>query len=67
MIDKTKKNCIKANGASARRRRKHSLTPSPLPERIAKNPGIGPENIFAKLLEVPKENWSFGKGTAQYA
>ena len=33
---------------------------------LAKNPGIRPENILVNLLEVPKENWSFGNGIAQY-
>ena len=36
-------------------------------ELLAKNPGIRPENILINLLEVPKENWSFGNGVAQYA
>jgi 4-oxalocrotonate tautomerase len=36
-------------------------------ELLAKNPGIRPENILVNLLEVPKENWSFGNGVAQYA
>jgi 4-oxalocrotonate tautomerase len=36
-------------------------------ELLAKNPGIRPENISVNLLEVPKENWSFGNGVAQYA
>ena len=36
-------------------------------ELLAKNPGIRPENIFVNFLEVPKENWSFGNGIAQYA
>ncbi|MCI0467168.1 MAG: tautomerase family protein [Beijerinckiaceae bacterium] len=36
-------------------------------ELLAKNPGIRPENILVNLLEVPKENWSFGNGIAQYA
>ena len=36
--------------------------------RIAdKNLGIMPENILVNLLEVPKENWSFGDSIAQYA
>jgi len=35
-------------------------------ELLAKNPGIRPENIFVNLVEVPKENWSFGNGIAQY-
>jgi 4-oxalocrotonate tautomerase len=25
------------------------------------------EDVFINLVEVPKENWSFGKGEAQYA
>lgn len=36
-------------------------------EILAKNPGIRPENILVNLLDVPKENWSFGNGVAQYA
>jgi 4-oxalocrotonate tautomerase len=36
-------------------------------EILSKNPGIRPENILVNLLEVPKENWSFGDGIAQYA
>jgi 4-oxalocrotonate tautomerase len=36
-------------------------------EFLAKNPGIRPENILINLLEVPRENWSFGNGIAQYA
>jgi 4-oxalocrotonate tautomerase len=36
-------------------------------ELLGKNPGIRPENIFVNLLEVPKENCSFGNGIAQYA
>ena len=35
-------------------------------EILSKNPGIRPENILINLLEVPKENWSFGNGVAQY-
>jgi phenylpyruvate tautomerase PptA (4-oxalocrotonate tautomerase family) len=36
-------------------------------ERLAKSPGIRPEDVFINLVEVRKENWSFGKGEAQYA
>jgi 4-oxalocrotonate tautomerase len=36
-------------------------------EILAGNPGVRPENILVNLLEVPKENWSFGNGVAQYA
>ena len=29
--------------------------------------GIRVEDVFINLVEVKKENWSFGNGTAQYA
>jgi len=29
--------------------------------------GVRPEDVFINLVEVPKENWSFGNGEAQYA
>jgi 4-oxalocrotonate tautomerase len=29
--------------------------------------GIRPEDVFVNLIEVAKENWSFGNGVAQYA
>jgi len=35
-------------------------------ERLSRDPGIRPENIFINLVEVAKENWSFGNGIAQY-
>jgi len=34
---------------------------------LAKSPGIRKEDIFIGLVEVKKENWSFGNGEAQYA
>ncbi len=36
-------------------------------ERLAASPGVRPENVLISLVEVPKENWSFGNGKAQYA
>jgi 4-oxalocrotonate tautomerase len=27
---------------------------------------VRPEDVFINLVEVPKENWSFGNGEAQY-
>lgn len=35
--------------------------------RLAESPGLRPEDVFINLLEVAKENWSFGNGEAQYA
>ncbi len=29
--------------------------------------GLRPEDVFINLVEVKKENWSFGNGEAQYA
>lgn len=34
---------------------------------LAGSPGLRREDIFVSLVEVPKENWSFGNGIAQYA
>ena len=34
---------------------------------LAKSPGVRKEDVFIGLVEVKKENWSFGKGEAQYA
>ncbi len=36
-------------------------------ELLVKNPGVRPEDILISLVEVAKENWSFGNGIAQYA
>jgi 4-oxalocrotonate tautomerase len=36
-------------------------------ERLSRDPGLRPQDVFINLLEVVKENWSFGNGIAQYA
>jgi 4-oxalocrotonate tautomerase len=36
-------------------------------ERLAENPGIRKQDVMISLVEVPKENWSFGNGEASYA
>jgi 4-oxalocrotonate tautomerase len=36
-------------------------------ELLAADPGLRPEDVFINLVEVAKENWSFGNGVAQYA
>jgi 4-oxalocrotonate tautomerase len=36
-------------------------------DRLAANPGLRGEDVFINLVEVAKENWSFGNGVAQYA
>jgi 4-oxalocrotonate tautomerase len=40
---------------------------SAVAKALATNPGVRPEDVFISLVEVPKENWSFGNGIAQYA
>ena len=34
---------------------------------LAENPGLRKEDVFINLVEVARENWSFGRGEAQYA
>lgn len=36
-------------------------------ENLARNPGLRKEDVLISLVEVPKENWSFGNGLATYA
>jgi phenylpyruvate tautomerase PptA (4-oxalocrotonate tautomerase family) len=36
-------------------------------EGLAATPGVRPENVLVNLVEVKRENWSFGNGIAQYA
>lgn len=36
-------------------------------QNLSQSPGLRPEDVFISLVEVPKENWSFGNGIAQYA
>jgi 4-oxalocrotonate tautomerase len=34
---------------------------------LADSPGVRREDVFVNLVDVAKENWSFGNGIAQYA
>jgi 4-oxalocrotonate tautomerase len=36
-------------------------------ELLAQKPGLRREDVLVSLVEVTKENWSFGNGIAQYA
>ena len=36
-------------------------------ELLSEKPGLRKEDVFVNLVEVAKENWSFGNGVAQYA
>jgi hypothetical protein len=33
-------------------------------ERLGQSPGVRPEDVLLNLVEVAKENWSFGNGDA---
>jgi phenylpyruvate tautomerase PptA (4-oxalocrotonate tautomerase family) len=36
-------------------------------EGLNREAGVRPEDVFINLVEVKRENWSFGNGVAQYA
>ena len=36
-------------------------------ELLREAPGVRPEDVLISLVEVTRENWSFGNGIAQYA
>ena len=38
-----------------------------LAERLQRELHVRPEDVFVNLVEVKKENWSFGNGLASYA
>ncbi len=38
-----------------------------LAERLQRELNVRPEDVFVNLVEVKKENWSFGLGLASYA
>lgn len=40
---------------------------SAIADNLQRRLGLRIEDVFINLVEVPKENWSFGNGIAQYA
>jgi phenylpyruvate tautomerase PptA (4-oxalocrotonate tautomerase family) len=34
--------------------------------RLENDPGVRPDDVLVNLIEVTKENWSFGRGIATY-
>ncbi|MVN75679.1 tautomerase family protein [Hymenobacter sp. HMF4947] len=36
-------------------------------QKLADNPGMRQEDVFIILVDVPRENWSYGNGEAQFA
>ena len=39
---------------------------SAIAENLQREPGLKPDDIFISLVEVKREDWSFGGGIAQY-
>jgi phenylpyruvate tautomerase PptA (4-oxalocrotonate tautomerase family) len=37
-----------------------------LADKLARDPGLRKEDLLVSLVEVPKENWSFGNGEMSY-
>ena len=37
-----------------------------LARRLGERPGLRPEDVLVSLVEVPRENWSFGNGLMSY-
>jgi 4-oxalocrotonate tautomerase len=37
-----------------------------LAEKLEREPGVRKEDVLVSLVEVPKENWSFGNGEMSY-
>lgn len=40
---------------------------SRMTELLSNSPGVRPQDVLISLVEVARENWSFGNGQAQYA
>jgi len=38
-----------------------------LAEKLGQRPGLRHEDVLVNLVEVPRENWSFGNGTMSYS
>jgi 4-oxalocrotonate tautomerase len=38
-----------------------------LADKLARNPGLRQADVLVNLVEVPRENWSFGLGEMSYA
>jgi 4-oxalocrotonate tautomerase len=57
---------IQITVSNTRTREKKKALYRAIADRLAKNPGVRPEDVFINLVEVLPENWSFGNGIAQY-
>lgn len=39
---------------------------SAIAENLARDPGLRPDDLLVSLVDVPRENWSFGGGRMSY-
>jgi 4-oxalocrotonate tautomerase len=56
---------ITANNTRSRDQKKALF--ARIADLLSVDPGLRKEDVFINLVEVAKENWSFGNGIAQYA
>jgi 4-oxalocrotonate tautomerase len=53
-------------GEHPRRDAEEGSSMPPSPPTCKSEPGLKPDDIFVNLVEVKREDWSFGGGIAQY-
>lgn len=58
---------IQITAANTRGQSQKRLFYKTLVAKLAANPGLRPEDVMINIVEVGRENWSFGNGVAQYA
>jgi 4-oxalocrotonate tautomerase len=58
---------IQITANNTRRTEKKKALYRRIVERLAISPGVRREDVLISLVEVAKDNWSFGNGDAQYA
>lgn len=52
--------------SEGRSQEKKRLLYRTIAERLKRELGVRPQDVFVNLIEVKKENWSFGNGLASY-
>lgn len=58
--------CPNRNSAGGQWAALRTLPYKRIVELLGVEPGIRPEDVLINLVEVGKENWSFGNGIASY-
>lgn len=58
---------IQMTVSNARTTEKKKALYARIAEKLSTSPGLRREDVFVNLVDVTKDNWSFGNGLAQYA